>query len=85
MYLIKLLSVKLLLNPQTKEDELLKRVAAEVRSSMQKARAKPKPHIDHLFTDVYDKLPPRLEKQRQEMWEVVNKYKQHYPADLHES
>ena len=52
---------------------------------MQRARAEPKPHIDNLFTDVYDELPPRLEKQRREMWEVVKKYKQHYPADLHES
>ena len=52
---------------------------------MQKARAELKPPIDDLFTDVYDKLPPRLEKQRQEMWRMVKKYKKHYPADLYES
>ena len=51
---------------------------------MQKARAEHKPHLDHMFTDVYDQVTPRLEKQRKEMWQVVNKYKEHYPVDLHE-
>ena len=70
---------------QDKEAELLKTAAAEVRRSMKKARAELKPPLNDLFTDVYDKLPPRLVKQREEMWRMVNKYKKHYPADLHES
>ena len=52
---------------------------------MKKARAELKPPLDDLFSDVYDKLPPRLEKQREEMWRMVNKYKKHYPADLYDS
>ena len=70
---------------QTKEGELLKAAAGEVRRTMQKARSELKPPLDDLFNDVYDKLPPRLEKQREEMWRMVNKYKKHYPADLYES
>ena len=70
---------------QTKEAELLKSAAGEVKRSMQKARADLKPPIDDLFNDVFDKLPPRLEKQREEMWRMVKKYKKYYPADLYES
>lgn len=70
---------------ESKEAELLKAAAGEVRRSMQKARSELKPPLDDLFNDVYDKLPPRLEKQREEMWRMVNKYKKHYPTDLYES
>jgi len=54
---------------------------------MQVARAEKKPHLDHLFSDVYDQLPPRLEKQRQEMWEMISKYPDHYKplVDKYES
>ena len=67
-----------------KEEELRERVARDIKVAMQKAREEIKPHPFKMFTDVYDSLPPHLEKQQKEMWEHVNKYKEHYPLDLHE-
>ena len=60
---------------------------SEVRTSLQKARGEKKTSVEEMFTDVYDRLPPRLEKQRAEMWEVLGKYKKHYQPilDRHES
>ena len=51
---------------------------------MQRARSEPKPSINEMFEDVYDQLPKRLQDQREEMWEVVNKHKKHYPLENHE-
>lgn len=56
-----------------------------MKTSLQRARKEPKPCVDELFNDVYDQLPPRLLRQRQQMWEVVNKYKEHYPLSDYES
>lgn len=64
------------------EEELKQKAKSEVKRAMQVARAEKKPHPDELFTDVYDELPPRLEKQREEMWALVNKYKEHYSPVL---
>ena len=69
---------------QAKEDDLVKAAALEVKTSLQRARKELKPHPDHMFTDVYDKLTPRLEQQREEMWRLVKKYKKNYPLDLYE-
>ncbi len=51
------------------------------------ARKEKKPHLNHMFTDVYDDLPPRLQKQQAEMKEMMDKYKEHYGPILskHES
>ncbi len=35
-----------------------------------------------MFTDVYDKLPPHLEKQKNELIEHLKLYKNEYPTDL---
>ena len=70
---------------QSKEADLVKTAKNDVKKALLKARAEPKPRVDELFEDVFDKLPPRLEKQRREMWEVVNKYKEHYPLKSHQS
>ena len=58
-----------------------------MRTALQKARGEKKTSVQELFTDVYDRLPQRLEKQKTEMWEMVNKYKEHYKPilDRHES
>lgn len=68
-----------------REEELRERVMQEIHEAIQHARGELRPHPDYLFKDVYDHLPPRLERQRQEMWAVVNKYPEHYPLKKHES
>lgn len=40
-----------------------------------------KPGLNHLFTDVYDKLPTRLEGQRQQMWDHLDKYGSNYKLE----
>lgn len=52
---------------------------------MQRARNERKPPVNEMFADVYDQLPKRLQDQRKQMWEVVNKYKEHYPVNIHEN
>ena len=58
---------------------------AEIKQSLKRVRRELKPSLDELFRDVYDELPPRLERQRREMWEHVRKYKEHYPLKLYKS
>ena len=70
---------------QELEDELRKKAEEEVKSSMQRARNERKPPVNEMFEDVYDKLPKRLQDQRKQMWEVVNKYKEHYPVEIHDN
>ena len=62
---------------QGSEEKLRAEVNGAVRNSIQRARKEPKPHLDMLFTDVYDQLPPQLEKQRRNMWKHIQKYKDH--------
>ena len=74
-----------LAHTQGYQDDLEKAILRAVKTSMKRARAELKPNIDYLFTDVYDKLPLRLEQQKKQLLEHINKYKQHYPLDKHES
>lgn len=69
---------------QELEDELYSKAQEEVKISMQRARSEPKPSVNEMFNDVYDKLPQRLQDQQKQMWEVVNKYKEHYPLKNYE-
>ena len=39
---------------------------------------------EELFEDVYDKMPPNLLKQKEDMKEIVNMYKEHYPLEHYE-
>ena len=68
---------------QSKDGALKSRVKKEVAASLQKARKELKPNLDELFNDVFDELPPSLQKQRQEMLDMVKLYKDHYPVKLH--
>jgi TPP-dependent pyruvate/acetoin dehydrogenase alpha subunit len=70
---------------QELEDELKSKAQEEVKRSMQRARSERKPHVNEMFKDVYDELPKRLQAQQKEMWEVVNKYKKHYPLESYEN
>ncbi len=58
------------------------KAAEEIKKEMNIARKEKKPHPNEMFTDVYDALPPRLQKQRDEMWAMTDKYKEHYRAIL---
>ena len=49
-----------------------------------RARAEKKPSLNHMFSDVYDVLPARLERQQQQMLNMVAKYPDHYPTNSHE-
>ena len=46
---------------------------------MEEAEREHKPGIDSLFSDVYDKLPQQLKKQRDYMIDHLNKYSIEYP------
>lgn len=70
---------------EEKEAALRGRAQKEIREAMQRARHELKPHLDNLFSHVYDQLPPRLEAQRRELWDLVNKYSKHYPVKHYES
>ena len=70
---------------EEKEGALRGRVQKQIREAMQRARHELKPHLNDLFSHVYDQLPPRLAAQRREMWDVVNKYSKHYPVKSHDS
>lgn len=69
------------------DTELQQKASSDIKEAMQKARGEKKASLEEQFTDVYDRMPPRLEKQRAEMWEMINKYKEHYQPLLnrHES
>jgi 2-oxoisovalerate dehydrogenase E1 component alpha subunit len=48
--------------------------------SLTSAEKKPKPDVEHLFTDVYDnsELPWHLAEQKQQLDEHMAKYPKHY-------
>lgn len=64
---------------QRKDEEMRKSINTEVKTSISRARAELKPNPDEMFTDVYDQVPLSLERQCQQMWEHLKKYKEHYP------
>ncbi|XP_036393138.1 2-oxoisovalerate dehydrogenase subunit alpha, mitochondrial [Megalops cyprinoides] len=56
----------------------------QVMQALESAERQLKPRIDLLFTDVYQELPPHLEKQKQAMWRHLKQYKEHYPLRIYE-
>jgi 2-oxoisovalerate dehydrogenase E1 component alpha subunit len=64
-----------------KEDLLVETVRKVVRDEFDKAEKIPKPNLEHLFTDVLDTLPARLEAQRKEMFDHISKYPGEYPTE----
>jgi len=53
----------------------------QVIEAMKNAENEKKPHIDYLFSDVYDELPPHLIEQREQLKQHLAKYGEHYPLD----
>lgn len=66
----------------TVSEEDLKQVRAdtqkEVLKELKRASQEKLPKFTSLFDDVYDKLTPNLELQRQELIDLVEKYPEHY-------
>lgn len=54
-----------------------------VMSAMQIAENRPKPPLDQVFEDVYEKKEPHLIAQEKEMLEHINKYPEHYANTGH--
>ena len=46
--------------------------------AMRKAEKKPKPPVEHLFTDVYEEMPPSLQSQWNELQAHMEKYPEEY-------
>lgn len=57
------------------QKEVKKRVLTEFAAAEKRKKA----HYHDLFEDVYDELPLRLRRQRDELDAHVAEYKEHYP------
>lgn len=51
----------------------------QVLEAKAKAEREAKPHIDHLFSHVYDTIPEHLLEQKAQMQEHLKKYGDKYP------
>eukprot|EP00128_Syssomonas_multiformis_P001968 Colp12_sorted_trinity150504_noHs@10049 len=67
-----------------KEQAYKREARAAIMTAFAKAEKTPKPAVEHLFTDVFDKLPAHLEQQRQEMYDHVKKHPEHYHMEDHQ-
>ena len=52
-----------------------------LQASMQRACKLKRPSLEHLFSDVFDELPTRLQQQKEELKRHLSKYGLHYPVD----
>lgn len=68
-----------------KDESWRKEIKNQVLTHFAEAEKKKKPSIDHMFTDVYDELPPNLIRQKQELEELIKKYPEYYTTDEYAS
>jgi len=68
---------------QEKNDKLKKDLKAEILGALKSSEREKKPHLDHLFSDVYDQLTSELEVQKKEMYDHIQKYPAAYPRATH--
>jgi 2-oxoisovalerate dehydrogenase subunit alpha, mitochondrial len=66
---------------EEKEKEWREESKNQVMQAFLRAEKKRKPNVIEMFTDIYDKMPPNLEKQHQELLTHLKSYKDHYPVD----
>lgn len=64
----------------TLEKEWKDESKTKVMQAFAAAEKKKKPPFVELFADVYDTLPPRLQKQKESLIKHVAKYQDHYPV-----
>eukprot|EP00795_Rhopilema_esculentum_P003045 gene3045-1323_t len=65
-----------------KEDAQWKKSARfQVLEAFKRAEQLKKPPIDEMFNDVYQSLPERIKRQKEECFEHIKKYPSEYPTD----
>ncbi|CAH1154993.1 unnamed protein product [Phaedon cochleariae] len=64
-----------------KEKEWQQQARKDVMAAFQAGEVKHKPHWSVMFDEVYKFVPPHLQKQKADMKEHMDKYKEHYPLD----
>jgi len=62
-----------------------KECSKEIMISFQEAEKAKKPPIEALFTDVYQQMTPRIQKQYEDTIEHIRKYPAEYPSQAHKS
>jgi len=60
--------------------KLIVAAKSEVKEAMKSSEREKKPHLDHLFTEVYDQFTEDLEEQKKEMHDHLKKYPDQYPT-----
>ena len=65
------------------EEEWKRDSLQQVMQALARADKALKPPVKDMFTDVYDKPPPRLQKQHQECMDHIAKYPHEYPTELY--
>ena len=65
------------------EEEWKRDSLQQVMQALSRADKALKPPVKDMFTDVYDQLPPRLQKQHQECMHHISKYPHEYPTELY--
>ena len=65
------------------EEEWKRDSRQQILAAFSKAEKELKPPIKDMFSDVYDNLPYRLQKQQLECMNHVVKYPEEYPTELH--
>ncbi|KAL5008673.1 hypothetical protein ScPMuIL_014254 [Solemya velum] len=69
---------------EKQEQEWMKDSRSRVLEAFSKAEAQKKPNPELMFDDVYDEIPEHIKKQKDQMKQHVNQYKEFYPLDIHE-
>ena len=64
----------------TREEELRAESRKHAIKALNDAEQLKQPHIKHLFTDVFDELPPHLQEQQTVLKEHLSKYRDHYTS-----
>lgn len=65
-----------------RDSELRTSVRKQLLNAIQVAEKLEKPPVSELFSDVYDVLPPNLEKQERLLRETIQKHQKDYPTDV---
>ena len=61
-----------------KIESIIQEEKKDILDAMRKAEKKPKPPVEHLFTDVYEEMPPSLQSQWNELQAHMEKYPEEY-------
>jgi len=68
---------------KTKDDQIRKKYKDEIIKTLRESAELPKPGMDELFNDVYDKMTANLIEQKNELKEHLKKYRSHYENKGH--